>query len=208
LEKPAAAKNALPEERQAGAKELDSSNSSDALLMNCFCYPGAATAILAGLLPGLEGGEPEFGVLGKVPLLNGTPDMTEIDMRCGRIIFESKLTEADFTSSPKPHVQRYRDFANVFECNLLPQTGEEFRGYQLIRNVLAASVHDCSFIVLCDARRPDLLREWWKVHSAIRDGQLRARCGFLQWQEVAHACPGPLQEFLGRKYGLIPRVAA
>ena len=41
LEKPAAAKKALPEERKAGAKELDSSNSSDALLMNCFCYPGA-----------------------------------------------------------------------------------------------------------------------------------------------------------------------
>src|SRR5687768_8236459 len=33
---------ALPLECRSGAKELDSTNSSDALLMNVFCFPGAS----------------------------------------------------------------------------------------------------------------------------------------------------------------------
>src|SRR5712692_10079011 len=41
LEKTHPQQHALPPEKAASAKELDSSNSSDALLMNCFCYPTA-----------------------------------------------------------------------------------------------------------------------------------------------------------------------
>ena len=45
LEKAHSQRRALPEDRRDNSMELDSSNSSDALLMNCFCYPGAATRI-------------------------------------------------------------------------------------------------------------------------------------------------------------------
>ncbi len=170
--------------------------------MNCFCYPGAADHIFKRLLSAFPTGRPEFGVPGNVPLQNGLPDTTELDMRAGTVIFESKLTETDFTERSKARVERYRDFAATFDESILPQTTETYRGYQLIRNVLAAAAHGYRFMLLCDARRPDLLHEWWKVHSAIVDPALRARCDFLLWQEVADACPDSLKGFLRARYGL------
>ena len=195
-------RRALPEDRRRDAMELDSCNSSDALLMNCFCYPDAAAQIFERLLPSLVTGRPEFGVSGKVPLQDRTPDATELDMRAGSVIFESKLTEADFTSRPHAHVKRYRGLSGTFDVTVLPQTALCYRGYQLIRNVLAAAAHGYHFVLLCDGRRPDLLHEWWRVHTAIRTADLRERCRFLLWQEVANACPTLLQEFLRAKYGL------
>jgi Restriction Endonuclease associating with ARP len=201
LKKTHSQSRALPRDRQADAKELDSCNSSDALLMNCFCYPTASTRICRRLLPMLPSGDPEFGVAGNVPLQDGSPDTTELDMRAGRVIFESKLTETDFTERPRAHVERYRGLSEVFDVAVLPQTAAAFQGYQLIRNVLAAAAHGYHFVLLCDGRRPALLHEWWQVHAAIRTAPLRKRCGFLLWQEVADASPAPLQEFLQVKYG-------
>ena len=202
LVKAHAQRAALPEQYRAQAGELDSCNSSDALLMNCFCYPNAAKLAFEALLPGWETGDPEFGVAGSVPLQNGDVDTTEIDMRAGKVIFESKLTEPDFTTKSKPAVRRYREFSSTFEADLLPQAATEYANYQLIRNVLAAQAHDYSFVLLCDARRPDLLHAWWTVHAAIRSASLRARCGFLLWQEVAAAVPSGLRGFLAEKYGI------
>jgi hypothetical protein len=195
-------RQALPEDRRGGAKELDSCTSSDALLMNCFCHPAAAEQIFHRLLPLLPTGRPEFGVAGNVPLQDGSSDTTELDMRAGSVIFESKLTEADFTERPRAHVERYRGLSEVFDVAVLPQTDQAYRDYQLIRNVLAAAAHGYHFVLLCDARRPDLLHEWWQVHAAIRAAALRAKCHFLLWQEVADACATPLQRFLHVKYGL------
>jgi hypothetical protein len=62
LDKPHSQSKALPPEKAAAARELDSSNSSDALLMNCFCYPGAATRILKHLdLPSEPNAQPDSG---------------------------------------------------------------------------------------------------------------------------------------------------
>ena len=202
LEKVHSQRRALPENRRDNARELDSSNSSDALLMNCFCYPGAAERIFQSFLPSLPTGELEFGVAGRVPLRSGESDTTELDMRAGSVIFESKLTEADFTKCPRTHVEKYSNLASVFDVTLLPQTDEAHQSYQLIRNVLSASTHDYYFVLLCDGRRPDLLHEWWQVHAAIRTGDQRKRCTFLLWQEVASACSPPLREFLHAKYGM------
>ena len=202
LKKSHSQRRALPEDRQADAKELDSSNSWDALLMNCFCYPGAAERIFQDCLPSMPTGQVEFGVAGKVPLRNGVFDKTELDMRAGKVIFESKLTEANFTSKRRTIVEAYRDLFDVFDVGLLPQDGNGYDSYQLIRNVLAAVAYGYHFILLCDGRRPDLLRQWWEVHAAIRSFDLRARTHFLLWQEVAGACPAPLRDFLREKYGL------
>ena len=202
LEKPHPRRDALPKDRQASAMELDSSNSSDALLMNCFCYPGAAERILQGCLQMTPTGPVEFGVRGKVPLRNGETDRTELDMRVGNIVCEAKLTETDFTSKRATVVEAYRGLHEVFDGNLLPRVEGKYQGYQLIRNVLAAAAHAYHFVLLCDGRRPDLLQEWRTVHAAIRHPDLRARARLLLWQDVTQSCPAPLGEYLREKYGL------
>ena len=202
LKKAHSQRHSLPEDRRCDARELDSSNSSDALLMNCFCYPGAAARIFQSCLPSMPTGPVEFGVAGKVPLCNTKSDTTKLDMRAGKVIFEAKLTEADFTTKLRPIVERYRDLNTVFDVTLLPKTEDAYQGYQLIRNVLAAVAHGYHFVLICDDRRPDLFDEWRQVRGAIRAADVRARSHFLLWQEVADACPIPLQEFLRAKYGL------
>jgi len=86
----------------------------------------------------------------------------------------------------------------------LPQSKTTYSLYQLIRNVLAASALDCSFCVMLDARRPDLLEQWYVVMRCVKIGDLRTRCKVLTWQEVSEALPPELQEFLDEKYGIRP----
>lgn len=199
------ARRALPVEMQAEARELDSSNSSDALLMNCFCFPGAVSRIMKGLGLSESIGPtlvPEFGVKAKLPKTQNRQDATELDMRIGSYIFEAKLTEKDFTSSAFDHVREYNDFDSVFDSSALPVVDSEFKGYQLIRNVLAAFHFNATLIVLLDQRRPDLQQEWWSVHAAIKDAFLRERCGVRTWQQVAAASPPALAAYLAGKYGI------
>jgi hypothetical protein len=155
---------------------MDSTNSSDALLMNCFCYPGAARRAVGVLEFSPADAVPEFGFMPGVALAGGIDDETEVDMRLDDTLIEAKLTEADFTSRPKVHVLRYKALNDVFDVDLLPGDPDSFSGYQLIRNVLAAAQLDLRLVVLIDSRRPDLLQEWWTVHAAIKEGRVRGRC--------------------------------
>ena len=69
-------------------KELDSSMSSDALLMNIFCYPGVTKRRELSLMLGTEIGDlPEFGFKPRVPLISGLIERTEIDMKLGPVLF-------------------------------------------------------------------------------------------------------------------------
>jgi hypothetical protein len=103
-------------------RELDSSMSSDALLMNIFCTPGVVkSAALQGFLGVEAGAQPEFGWKAKVPLENGRFDRTEVDMRLGSLLVEAKLTESDFQRRSAAIVEAYRDFDAVFERELLPR---------------------------------------------------------------------------------------
>jgi hypothetical protein len=111
---------ALPK-AESGRKwrELDSSMSSDALLMNVFCAPGAPGLRRA---LGVEGeGLPVFGWKARVPLGSGRFDRTEVDMRWGSLLVEAKLTEGDFQTRAAAVVEGYRDFDAVFERELLPR---------------------------------------------------------------------------------------
>jgi hypothetical protein len=184
-------------------RELDSSNSSDALLMNVFCHPDAlASGILHDELEQPRNAQPEFGVPGDVPLVNGTNDNTEIDLRLGTLFLEAKLTEGDFKNKPKVKVERYRDFREVFECSKLPSNGEEYVSYQLIRNVLAAHANGTSSCVLIDARRPDLRALWEELIRCVRIPELRNRCHLRTWQCLASDAPDDLRRFLQEKYGI------
>lgn len=190
---------------ERGWRELDSSNSSDALLMNIFCYPGVAESSNVASLLGIDAAQlPEFGFKARVPLKNGHVDRTEVDMRFGDLLVEAKLTESNFQSKPADVVRGYRDFLKVFRPGLLPRAGDRFFSYQLIRNVLAAHANGCSFCVLIDARRSDLLESWYEVMRAVRPGELRLRCKVLTWQELSEALPAALREFLDLKYGIVP----
>jgi hypothetical protein len=182
--------------------ELDSCTSSDALLMNIFCHPGAVrdgkVCALLGVEPGLS---LCLGYRARVPLANGRFDRTEIDLFLGNLLVEAKLTESDFQSAPKRALQAYRDFDKVFDSSQLPQTGDNYLSYQLLRNVLAAYALQCSFCVLVDARRPDLVDVWYAVVRCVKPVELRTELRISTWQELTEAAPPGLRTFLAKKYG-------
>lgn len=225
-------------------RELDSSVSSDALLMNIFCTPGVVESRTVQGMLGVDTDEPPaFGWRARVPLRNGRVDQSEIDMRWGSLLVEAKLTEADFQTRAAGIVEAYRDFDEVFDRDLLPRTAmvqgrrreiiefpEEFtqeevvlegarwqppavdlapgstpgyRGYQLIRYVLAAHAVQAELCVLLDGRRPDLIEAWFEVMAAVRHAALRVRLKVLTWQELAAVLPRDLAAFLELKCGIL-----
>ena len=200
-------------------RELDCAHSSDALLMNIFCYPGLfARPSVQSLLGLTQAAQPEFGVRIGVPLqpvqtrrgrpsksMESHPDRTEIDCRLGDLLLEAKLTETGFQTAPARLVYRYRDLDEVFDPDELPRhaaTGV-FLSYQLIRGVLAAHARHCRFAVLADARRPDLQEQWFRVLRAVRSFELRSRLQILTWQELARVTSPRVREFLFSKYGIV-----
>ena len=183
--------------------ELDCATSSDALLMNVFCYPRVLSrkplCALLGIEPGLS---PEFGFHPSTPLANGHADRTEVDMKLGDLLVEAKLTEADFQRAPLRLLSRYRDLGGVFDTELLPIRNGVVHSWQLIRGVLAARATGGSFVVICDRRRPDFTERWFEVMRAVIDTSLRTRLGLLTWQEISATLPKPLRVFLDEKYGI------
>jgi len=186
-------------------KELDSCMSSDALLMNVFCHPRTLKNRALTSMLGVEIGEvPEFGFKARVPLRSGRTDRTEVDMRVGRLLVESKLTESDFQMKALAVVESYRDLDEVFDREALPRINGQYVSYQLIRNVLAAHALKFAFCVLLDDRRPDLIEAWYSIMKCVQIPDLRTRCKVLTWQELSEAVPRGLQQFLDLKYGIVP----
>jgi hypothetical protein len=204
LEKVYTGSKRIPRQMDRRRQELDCANSSDALLMNVFCYPGVLTRTQVCCLLGLQRDTwPEFGFCPRTPLLNGRFDRTEIDLRLGDLLIESKLTENDFQTARPELIRRYRDFDEIFEAESLPSANGVVRSYQLARGVLAASALKCSFCVLCDRRRPDLIEDWYRVISSVRSADLRCRLRTLTWQELASTLSRVQQRFLEEKYGIV-----
>ena len=189
--------------------ELDCANSSDALLMNVFCYPGILSQARLCALLGVERGlEPVFGYKPRVPLTGGKSgrvlvDTTEVDMLLGSLLVEAKLTESSFQTAPLQRVLRYAGLEEVFDVDELPVTGESVQSYQLIRGVMAARHEGRSFVVVCDGRRVDLREKWFLVMRAVRDCELRSRLAIVTWQEIAAVAPGVVRGFLVEKYGIL-----
>lgn len=192
----------------AQAAEMDSCNSSDALLMNLFCHPQfpvdkakfkADTGIL--WFP------PRFGVSAKLPVVSGGEN-TQLDMVLGTShgapIFEAKLTEADFTEKSARIVERYNDLETVFDVADLHRTGvgRHFCDYQLIRNVLAAHHRGAPFFLLIDRQRDDLADRFDALLGRVRDDRLRQNLRRVTWQQLARHAPSDLRSFLSMKYGI------
>jgi hypothetical protein len=120
---------------------------------------------------------------------------------------------------PEAYTQEWEDTAGLpedavgeaareFQAGLVAEAEEtapregRYRGYQLIRNVLAAHAAGARFCVICDERRPDLMEAWFDVMRAVRTAEMRTRLTVLTWQELARALPEGLREFLWVKYGI------
>jgi hypothetical protein len=190
-------------------KELDCCNSSDALLMNIFCHPEVLDRSPVRALLGIESkAVPEFGFKPRTPLLKAKRDNTEIDMKLGELLVEAKLTESNFQFASVELISRYRDLEEIFDVAELPMRNGKQGGYQLIRGTLAAYATGCSFCVLCDARRQDLVESWYRVMRAVRPFELRCRLKLLTWQELAAVLPKDLRQFLSAKYGIFPVVSS
>lgn len=186
-------------------KELDCCNSSDALLMSIFCYPGVLDHPPVRALLGIDSKiDPEFGYKPRTPLHDGKRDNTEIDMKVSELLVEAKLTESNFQFSSMGLISRYRDLEAVFEVSELPIRNGKQCGYQLIRGALAAYATGRSFCVFCDSRRPDLVESWYRIMRAVRPFELRCRLKLLTWQELTFVLPKDLQRFLSAKYGIFP----
>ncbi|HLJ85315.1 MAG TPA: hypothetical protein VKZ53_00745 [Candidatus Angelobacter sp.] len=185
-------------------RELDASTSSDALLMNIFCYPGVTRKRALAALLGIEIGDiPQFGFRPRLDLITGAIERTEVDMKLGNVLFEAKLTESDFQTQAAKVVERYSILDSVFELQELPRQGQSYVSYQLLRKVLVADGLNAHFCVLLDARRSDLVEQWYRIMRCVRAVDLRTRCKLLTWQELAGAVPTALQTFLAEKYGII-----
>jgi hypothetical protein len=105
-------------------------------------------------------------------------------------------------------VDKAAEAAREFQAGLVAQAAEvaprecRYRGYQLIRNVLAAYATGTRCCVICDERRPDLTEAWFAVMRAVRTAEIRTRLMVLTWQELSAALPDGLREFLSLKYGI------
>ena len=90
--------------------ELDCCASSDALLMNVFCYPRVLwRGELCALLGTERGLAAEFGVRAELPMRRSEVDRTELDLRLGELLVESKLSETGFGTASRERLLRYLD---------------------------------------------------------------------------------------------------
>jgi len=185
-----------------GAFEMQSSNSSDALLMNIFCHPALTSWEGVRELLGFVPIEPLFGIPASVEKRGTTGDRTEIDMAIGDVFVEAKLTEADFTEKPRAEVERYTQFPEVFDPALLEMRDGRYCNYQIIRNILAAAQHGKRHVLLCDARRSDLVRAYYQTLCCVRSEAIRATCRVVFWQELKRVVGANLADFLERRYAI------
>lgn len=187
-------------------KELDCACSSDALLMNIFCYPAVLDDVrLRGLLGIIPTDRVDYGYKPRVPLHRGLFDQTEIDMKIGELLVEAKLTETDFQIATESKLLRYRDLKEVFGWDreslpTMPVTAR--RGYQVMRGILAANATGGRFCLMCDARRPDLIETWYAVMRHVQSAELRTRILLLTWQELVQFLPIDLKQLLACRYGI------
>jgi len=204
LEKSYTASARVPRSGDRWRGELECASSSDALLMNLFCYPRVLCRPGVCSLLGIEAGlRPEFGARARISMRRDEVDRTELDMRVGDLMVEAKLTEGGFGTASRERLMRYRAVDDVFDVDELPWVGDTVHGYQLVRGVLAAVQERARFLVLCDGRRPDMTEMWFRVLRAVKSYEVRSRMALLSWQELSGVMPAAVREFLAEKYGIV-----
>ena len=155
----------VPRARDRHRAELECANSSDALLMNIFCYPGVLRRQQFCQLLGIEAGlRPEFGARAYIRMQRDEIDRTELDMRLGSLMVEAKLTETGFGRLP----------ASV--CCVTPQS----RKYLTLRNcpgMIRATF--CVDINWCEVYLPPKAKMHGFFYFAINVALTCRKCGFV-----------------------------
>jgi hypothetical protein len=178
--------------------EMQSSNSSDALLMNIFAHPDIKDwKPFCDLLSINSTDNIEFGW--NPVFENEKKYKTEIDVKIGNSIFEAKLTENDFKSKKLNIVLRYVDVQSIIDLKSLTKD-EIVSNYQLIRNLVTAKKYGYKFHLLIDESRIDLRNEFDKVKKAIIDKSLANSIEIITWQQISTCVTDDLKKFLTEKY--------
>lgn len=187
-----------PHSKVPNFKEMQSSNSSDALLINFFIHPKIREwKSLRDLISINQSDDIEFGWNPQFD--NEANHKTEIDMKIGNSIFEAKLTEKDFTSKELQIVLGYSNVENIIDLKVLTNNNI-VSNYQLIRNLLTAEKHGFKFNLLIDETRIDLIREFYKVKCAIKVNSLLDNFNFITWQEISNCVGVDLKNYITEKY--------
>ena len=205
----------MPRAQDRRRGELECASSSDALLMNVFCYPGVlrrrALCACLGVEPGVR---PAFGARASLPMQGGEVDRTELDMVLGDVLVEAKLTEGGFGKASRERLLRYSGVEEIFSVEELPHTGHAhkrqagtghgYAGYQIVRGLLAAERLGSRYIVLLDGRRADLADLCFQVVAAAHSAAVRSRFQLRTWQEIAVCVPPAVRGFLAERFGIEP----
>lgn len=99
-------------------------------------------------------------------------------------------------------VEAYTDLDEHFHVDQLRRQDVVYGNYQIIRNLLASIQHERRHVLICDERRPDLVREYLETVVCLREVTVRKRCRVVFWQELARVCGKDLAEFLRERYGI------
>jgi len=196
------ARTKKPHQNVADIMEMQSSNSSDALLMSIFCHPKIASWKGVRDILSFEPVNPIFGFKALVEKEGTNGDMTEIDMAIGDHFVEAKLTEKDFTDKNVADVMKYKNLSLHFHADCLQIHNDRYQNYQIIRNLLAAIQHGKRHMLLCDERRPDLVRRYMETVCCLQNQHQRRSCRVVFWQELQRACGKDLGSFLNSRYGI------
>lgn len=196
------ARTLKPHPNVPGVNEMQSSNSSDALLMNIFCHPSIGEWKGVKKVLGSELDTFAFGVPGEIQLYKDEQDTTEIDLRLADSLCEAKFTETNFTKKRSSIVENYAGLKEAFHIEALPRKGDDYDNYQIIRNLLASIQYDQKHILFCDERRPDLARRYMETVSCLQDVKRRLNCRVIFWQELVAACGATLRDWIKEKYGI------
>lgn len=189
----------------ANAYEMQSSNSSDVLLMSIFCHPEINVWKGVRELLNVKSIDPEFGFKVSILKADKKGDSSEIDMRIDNLLVEAKLTEEDFTQKEATVVEGYEGLSEHFHVECLVRDATHYDNYQVIRNLLAAIQHNKHHALFCDERRPDLARRYMETVCCLKDSSMRRKCRVVFWQEIQKACGDSLAQFLKDKYGFSER---
>ena len=121
-------------------------------------------------------------------------------MKLKGLFCEAKLTETDFTQKESDIVERYDKLKDIFHREELPRIGDNYCNYQIIRNLLAAFQHGGKHMLLCDERRPDLVRKYLQTVTCVKAILNRKKCRVVFWQEIVSACGASLRDWITEKY--------
>lgn len=197
-------RNSLPLFRQGAARQVDSSSSTEALLINVLCHPAMHDNRELLDVFGVDSYVPRFAAKCSLKRVAGADHVFEAHaVLSDKLLIEAALSETNFAERPKAYVESIEGFTEVFDSFALPQTKLSFMNFRLIQAILFAKEKNMGFVLFIDGRRPDLIDAFRKVQAAMKDVEMKNRLHVFTWQSLVDSLPEDLMVFLAEKYGIV-----